>query len=133
MANFDAAGREMCTVRQTRTSTPLQALILMNDVTFVEAARAMAQRSLQAKGTTTAQLKWCLSLVGIEATEAKLKSMRQSHSKYTAYFRENREAATEFLSNGEWKHDENQNELELAAMTAVASVILNLDEVVVRQ
>jgi hypothetical protein len=54
MMNFDAAGRETCVVRESRTNTPLQALSLMNDVTYLEAARKMAERMMQEGGDTTA-------------------------------------------------------------------------------
>ena len=52
MMTFDSAGREACVVRETRTNTPLQALMLMNDVTYLEAARVMAQRMMNEGGAT---------------------------------------------------------------------------------
>lgn len=134
LANFDAAGREMCTVRASRTSTPLQALNLMNDVTFIEAARAMAQRMLKDGGTTTTErLSYGLMLVGLEPTSAKLETLQAGLEKYQAYFRTSPAAALEFITNGESAPDDSLNLIELAAMSAVASVILNLDEVIVRQ
>lgn len=134
LANFDAAGREMCTVKSTRTSTPLQALNLMNDVTFVEAARAMGQRMLQQGGDSLdSQLSFGIQLVGIEASATKLEILRKSHARYTGYFTQRPQDAAEFLSNGEWKHDPSLDDVSLASMAAVASVILNLDEVIMRQ
>lgn len=134
LANFDAAGREMCTVRSTRTSTPLQALNLMNDVTFVEGARGMAQRMMtEVDGIANQRLAFGLALVGIESTPGKLRTLHSSYDGYREYFQANPAAASEFLSNGEWQHDEKLDSIQLAAFTAVASVILNLDEVVVRQ
>ena len=55
MMNFDAAGRETCVVRELRTNTPLQSLNLMNDVTFLEAARKMAERMMREGGSTPAE------------------------------------------------------------------------------
>jgi hypothetical protein len=64
MANFDAAGRDTCVVRESRTNTPLQALNLMNDVTFVEAARMLAQRVLREGGRTdTSRIRYAFRLV----------------------------------------------------------------------
>ena len=54
-SSFDSAGREACTVRETRTNTPLQALNLMNDVTFVESSRMMAERMMTEGGSTPAE------------------------------------------------------------------------------
>ena len=133
LANFDAAGREMCTVKSSRTSTPLQALNLMNDVTFVEAARAMAQRMLQHGGDHDAQLTYGLNLLGADVSERKLTILRAAHERYTRYFAEHPDAATAWLNNGEWEHDPALSAQKLASMAAVASVILNLDEVIVRQ
>src|SRR6185369_9488577 len=55
MMNFDAAGREACVVRELRTNTPLQSLNLMNDVTYLEAARKMAERMMREGGSTPAE------------------------------------------------------------------------------
>lgn len=134
LANFDAAGREMCTVRAVRTSTPLQALNLMNDVTFVEAARAMGQRMLLEGGAhSKQQIGYGMSLLGLKPTEAKTEMLTTAYSRYLAWFQENSSAAVDFLSNGEWAQDSSLDNTQLAAMTAVASVLLNLDEVIVRQ
>ena len=55
MMNFDAAGRETCVVRELRTNTPLQSLNLMNDVTYLEAARKLAERMMREGGSTPAE------------------------------------------------------------------------------
>lgn len=134
LANFDAAGREMCTVRSNRTSTPLQALNLMNDVTFVESARAMAQRMIKDGGDTLdQQLAYGCQLLGVEPAPAKLTLLRNAHERYVSYFSEHPDAVASFLSNGEWQFDEAIPANQLAPLAAVASVILNLDEVIVRQ
>lgn len=134
LANFDAAGRETCTVRANRTSTPLQALNLMNDVTFVEAARAMGQRMLHEGGDSVQeQLAFGFRLLGLNPSAARLNRLVASHNRYQKCFAPAPEAAADFLKNGEWAHDASLNQTELAAMSAIASIILNLDEVIVRQ
>lgn len=134
LANFDAAAREMCSVRSNRTSTPLQALNLMNDVTFVEAARAIGQRMLKEGGADSeSRIRFALRLVGAAERPAAMTSLQGSYAEYRKYFANDAAATKEFLANGEWKHDEQLDAVELAALSAVASVILNLDEVVVRQ
>ena len=134
LANFDAAGREMCTVRQTRTSTPLQALNLMNDVTFIEAARALAQRLLSEESPSAEdRIRAGLALVGADERAATIDRLAQSLADYQEYFADHEDDCRKFLSHGEWPHDPALNPADLAAYTAIASVILNLDEVIVRQ
>ncbi len=135
LMNFDAAGREACVVRETRTNTPLQALNLMNDVTFLEAARALAQRVLRESGTTQAdRLAYAFRLATSRRpkpaeTDLLLTGLRH----YLDRYQTDPAAAVKFLSVGEYPRDDKLDPSELAAYTAVASLILNLDEVVTRQ
>lgn len=134
LANFDAAGREMCTVRMTRTSTPLQALNLLNDVTFIEAARGMATRMLDVDSSSREeQMHFGLELVGITPDKEKVQLLGRAYEKYTKHFSKHPSDAEQLLANGESKQDSSFPTIELAAMTSVASVILNLDETVTRQ
>ncbi len=89
MMTFDAAGREMCLVRPSRTSTPLQALALMNDVTFVEAARCLAQRVMREAGTTPEErVRLAFRLVLIRAPKAaELKVLLDNLNDHLARFR----------------------------------------------
>ena len=134
LANFDAAGREACVVRATRTNTPLQALNLMNDVTFVEASRAVGQRMLSEGGDTTdPRLRHGLQLLGVAERPATLAVLTKGHAAYHEHFTAHPEAAADYLDNGEWEHDPSLDPVDLAAMAATASVILNLDETIVRE
>jgi hypothetical protein len=135
MITFDAAGREMCTVRQTRTNTPLQALTLMNDVTYVEASRMLAQRIMTEGGTTPEER---LTLAFRLATArrpkpAELRILRDGFYHHLQRLRANRKAALELLSVGESPRQEKLDVSELAAYTAVAGLILNLDEAITKE
>ena len=135
MTTFDAAGREACSVRPNRTSTPLQALALMNEVTFVEAARGVAQRALREGGVTTEErLRFAFRLVlgrAPKPTEAKV--LLDDWNDHRQRFRANPEAARALLSAGESPRDEHLEAVELAAHAAVAGLLLNLDEAITRQ
>jgi hypothetical protein len=135
MMNFDAAGRETCVVRESRTNTPLQALNLMNDVTYLEAARKMAERMMREGGDTAASR----ITYGFELATARLPREREfrilteSLSFYRDEFRSNPGASSQYLSQGDAPRDETLDARELAAYTAVASLILNLDAAVTKE
>ncbi len=134
MTLFDAPSRETCTVARARTSTPLQALVLMNDVQFIEAARMLAERILKEAGTSAgARLERAFRIVlsrspGKEESAVLLKLVEEE----TTRFQSALDAARLLLSNGEHPRDPTLNEAELAAWTMVANVILNLDEAITR-
>ncbi|MCB1019213.1 MAG: DUF1553 domain-containing protein, partial [Acidobacteria bacterium] len=132
MMNFDSAGREACVVQQTRTNTPLQALNLMNDVTYVEAARAFAERALHQGGDDPIGFAF-RSATAREATPAEHKLLAASLEHYRARYAASPEEALELLSEGESKRDESLDATEHAALTAVASLILNMDEVMTKE
>ena len=135
MQIFDAAGRERCTVRKETTNTPMQALVLLNDPTFVEAARSLAMRMIDEGGDRAAdriRYGYRLALAqqpSLEKQEVFLGGL----SDYQAHFSADPEAAAAFLSVGDTVVDETVPPIELAAYTAVASVMLNLDEMITRE
>ncbi len=129
MVNFDAPTREVCTVTFTRTNTPLQALNLMNDVTFLEAARKLAERMLAGGGLAQG-----FELVLNRAPEAQESAIltdfwRKMHD----YYAKNMPEARLYLEQGHSPVPPSAASAELAAWTAVASAILNLDEAVTRE
>jgi hypothetical protein len=135
MITFDAAARETCVVRETRTNTPLQALTLMNDVTFVEAARMLAQRVMSEDGSTAQdRLTLAFRLVtGRSPRSAELDILLRGLGEYLAGFRANPDAARALVSAGEFPRNETLDICEQAAFAAVAGLILNLDEVVTKE
>jgi hypothetical protein len=135
MVTFDAAGREACTVRRARTNTPLQALTLMNDVTYMEAARVLAQRVMREGGPTPAgRLALAFRLAAArQPRPAELRVLVGNFEGHRAHYRGDRAAALKLLSAGEAPRDERLDLCELAAYTATANLILNLHEVVTKE
>jgi hypothetical protein len=125
MSTFDAAGREACTVRQTRTNTPTQALALLNDVTYLEAARVLAQRS----GADFGFRRVLSRAPGAGEKEILDRAYRRARER----FRKDLEAAKRLVSVGDSKLDSSLDPAELAARMTVASLILNLDEAVTKE
>ena len=135
MITFDASPRESCTVRQSRTNTPLQALTLLNETTFVEAARQLAQRVMRSDCTTPAQrLELAFRLVlSRPPNEQELQVLVGSFESQAQRYRAAPEAATALLAVGESQCDTKLDSTELAAYAAVANLIFNLDESVTKE
>ncbi len=135
MVNFDAAGREACTVRENRTNTPLQALDLMNDVTYVEAARVLAERMMREGGTTPKdRIGFGFRLATARRPRpGDMAILSGSFHHYLDRFRTNPEDGIKLLSEGEHRRDRTLDVSQLAAYTSVASLILNLDETVTKE
>jgi hypothetical protein len=132
---FDASSREYCMVRETRTNTPLQALNLMNDVTYVEAARMLAQRMLNEGGANPEdRISLGLRLAGGRRPDESEKQVLLANLQaQLEYFRGHPQEAVRLLAVGEKRNDENLKAEELSAYAAIASLILNLDEVITKQ
>jgi hypothetical protein len=135
MANFDSALRETCVVRENRTNTPLQALNLMNDVTFVEAARFVGQRMMKEGGSDPdGRLQYGFRLV-ISRTPTPQENavLRESLRYHQDYFASKPERAQASLKQGDSPSDPALNPSELAAYASVASLIFNLDQAITKE
>ncbi|MFN3322750.1 MAG: DUF1553 domain-containing protein [Bryobacteraceae bacterium] len=135
MITFDAPTRETCTVREVRTNTPLQALNLMNDVAYVEAARKLAERMIvEGGGSASDRLRHGFLLVlGRKPKPQEEAVLHEVLTKLQARFSANREAAAEYLEHGESPRRRDLDVAEHAAYTAVASLMLNLDEAITKE
>jgi hypothetical protein len=134
MQIFDAPSREKCTIRRPRTNTPLQALVTLNDVQFVEASRHFAQRMMLEGGDSPEQR---LAFGYLQATAREPSSSERDAllnvlTVATEHFKSDAEAAKQLLGFGESKRDESLDVAEHAAWTIVASAIFNLDETLTR-
>ncbi len=132
MTTLDAPDRETCVIRRARTSTPLQALLLLNDPTYVEAARLLAERVLGAGaggGGVEARVRRLYQLVLArepQAREAAVVARVQGEA--LARFSAEPAAAKRLLAVGKKACGAGVEEVELAAWTTVANMVLNLDE-----
>ncbi len=134
LSTFDAPDREGCTVRRGRTNTPLQALVLMNDPTYVEASRKIAERMMHEasmSGDERIALSFRLVLCR-KPTAEETSVLRDVFDRELARYQNDPAAADKLLRVGESKRDATLNVPELAAWTNVVSVILNLDEAVTK-
>lgn len=134
MSAFDGSGREMCRVRPRRTNTPLQALTMMNDITFVEAARALAQAAMTEESSEQARLEAIFRRVLARQPDPReLRIVQASFASHLKRFVAEPDAASQLVSVGEHPVQSELNQSEVAAYTMLASMILNLDEAVTKQ
>jgi hypothetical protein len=135
LATFDAPDRETCTVRRARTNTPLQALVLLNDPTYVEASRKLAERILGPEGgeSTDSRLAFAFRVVtSRRPTTEEIAILHRVLDGQLAKYHADSGAAEELLAVGESSRDVSIPAADLAAWATLASVILNLDEAVNR-
>lgn len=135
MATFDAPSREMCILSRPRTNTPLQALLLLNDVTYVEASRALAERAIRESGDDAeARIGYAFRmLLAREPDAAEMRVLAGGYAKRIAFYRQNTAAAKKLVARGESKPSAEVDPIELAALTTVVMNILNLDETINRE
>ena len=133
MTTFDAPSRESCVVRRERTNTPLQALLLMNDPQYVEAARHLAQLTIHAEGQLEQRVRWMFRRALVrEPGFEELAILSDSLKEFLTEFKENPKRATGLVAIGESPASSDYDATELAAYTMLANLIMNMDEFVSR-
>jgi len=132
---FDAPSRETCVARRSRTNTPLQALVLMNDVQYVEAARNLAARMIQEGGDSpAARITFGFRMTTARTpTERELAVITGAYQDHLAHYQQHADEAEKLLAIGESPRPDNIARPELAAMTMIANLLLNLDEVITKE
>ncbi len=133
LLTFDAPTREECTINRVNSNTPLQALVLLNDPIYVEAARVFAQNILQHGRDWNARVEWAFQrAVDRPPTADERAALTTLHSKSLAQFQRSPAEARQLAHEGEAPVAANLSETELAAMTTVARAILNMHETITR-
>ncbi len=125
---FDGPTREVCTVRRARTNTPLQALVLLNDVTYIEAARGLATRMMR-EGKESIAFGFRVA-TGRAPKSEEAAALQSYFDEQLAVFRTKPESARALLKAGESPTDATLDACELAAWTMTSSLLLNLDEAI---
>jgi hypothetical protein len=135
MTTFDAVSREVCVARRERTATPLQALVLLNDPQFVEAARVLAERLMQQKGSTVeSRLDTAFRLLTSRAVSpAEREILQKLFHDQRARFAAAPDEAKALLAVGEAPRDEKLDAAELAATAMVVRLLFNFDECVTKR
>jgi hypothetical protein len=135
MLVFDAPTREKCLIARARTNTPLQALVTLNDVQFVEAARNLAQRTMKEAGTSAEKRVDFLyeNLVARVPSDDERKVVLDVLQDALKQYQGDVDAANKLLTLGESKREESLDAIEHAAWTIVASMLMNLDETLTRE
>ncbi|MFN0077085.1 MAG: PSD1 and planctomycete cytochrome C domain-containing protein [Prosthecobacter sp.] len=133
MVAFDAPSREECTAERNRSNIPQQALVLLNDPTYVEAARAFAARILQTEGDAAKRITWaCQQALQRQPSADEMKTISALFERHLADYQKDTAAAETLLQTGAAPTPANLNKSELAAWTHVARVLLNLHETITR-
>jgi hypothetical protein len=135
LSTFDAPSWEVCTLKRPLTNTPLQALALLNDATYSEAARKLAERMIVEGGATLIdRIRYAFRLATARApTDVELKTLSDGFGRYSAEIRKDPKSAERLLQVGESPIVVQHDRVELAAYATLASVLLNLDETIVKE
>ena len=135
MLAIDAPTRETCIVRRQRTNTPLMALVMLNDPTFVEAARTLAQRMMtEAEDGPRNRIVFMFELATARQPEPdEIDVLLEIYQHQRGVFTKKNDAALNLLSVGESKRNEKLDPADHAAWTSVANIILNLDETITKE
>ena len=130
MITFDAPQRDVCTMKRENTNTPMQALVLLNDPQFVEAARKLAERMQKEGGPDleTQTLFAFRTLCGRKPTSKEFLLLKKQYNLAIRKYQQHPQAAEELLQVGEYPFDKNLDKTETAALAMVANTIMNFDD-----
>jgi hypothetical protein len=134
MTSFDAVSREFCTARRERTATPLQALVLLNDPQFVEAARVLAEKLIVEQGAVDARLSTAFRLLTSRVPTAKeMEILQRLYNEQRGHYASHLPDATKLLATGEAPRDQKIDVVNHAAMTVVVNTLMSFDECVTKR
>ena len=131
---FDASNRQTCRVRMSTTSTPLHALTTLNDPTWVEAARVLAEHAIKFSPNDEDQIRFVFrEVVGRKPNEKEILRLLKALEKQSSYYSTDPAASQQFLDTGSYIRDKSLDATAHAALTAVCLAVFNLDEALTRE
>ncbi|MFT4017139.1 MAG: DUF1553 domain-containing protein [Agriterribacter sp.] len=134
LGTFDAPLRSSCIVQRQKTSTPLQALVLLNDPQFTEAAKVLAERAIEKYSNETDRIVYAYrSLTGIKPTQKEIAILEGLYTAQYNKFSKDKTKMKGWLATGEYKISKNLKPEELAATTVMVSTIMNSDAFVTKR
>jgi hypothetical protein len=133
MAMFDASNRDQCEVKRLKTNTPLQALIMMNDPTVLEASRVLAQKLVNEQSAVSEKIMKAFRLIVCrKASEQEMKILQDYYTDQLKLFTEKKLDAKLTLKEGEYKMDEKADPVLSAALMKTINTIYNLEETITK-
>jgi hypothetical protein len=133
LSTFDASSRSYCVIRRQQTNTPLQALVTLNDPTYVEAAKVLGELMARAQNPRTGIVQVHRKLTGISPTEKEIELLLQIRDKQLASFKTEPEKIKGWISAGQYKTDAKLDKTAIAANAVVASIIMNSDATITKR
>lgn len=133
LGTFDATSRSYCVARRQNTNTPLQALVTLNDPTYVEAAKVLGEQISRSGDQTKAIIEAYKKLTGIEPSSKEIDLLKELQLKELTKFKENIKKTKGWLQAGQYKVDKNLEPAMVAANAVVASVIMNSDATLMKR
>ncbi len=131
---FDVAKRQTCEVKPPRTNSPLHALVTMNDVTYVEAARVFAERIVSENKDDAERIRFAFrQVIGRDASDREVAVLSRKLAELRATYKNNKDDATKLASVGAAPRNAELDASEVAAFTALCNLVFNLDEVITRE
>jgi hypothetical protein len=133
MLTFDGSNRDQCEVKRVRTNTPLQALVLLNDPQVLEAARVLAEKLAAEKISEEQKIEKAFRMIICrKASEKEKEILFEYYKKEKNGFSQRPAKAEDFLKAGEYKHEQNINKIEAAALMQVVHTIYNMEEAITK-
>ena len=133
IATFDAPSRDICTIRRQETNTPLQALVLLNDPTYIEAARVLGYKMIDEKNLNEAINKVFRELTGRKIKSQELELLMSLQKEEYKKFQDNKSKVKGWIQTGAFKIKKGEDEALIAANAVVASTIMNSDAVITKR
>jgi hypothetical protein len=133
MIIFDASNRDHCEVKRSKTNTPLQALVMLNDPTVLEASRVLAEKLVVKSTDIESNIRTSFQrIVCRQPTEKEMKLLTNYYNEEASMFSKDKKQAFKVLNVGEYPHEQKANEVQAAALMRVINALYNMEETITK-